>query len=331
MPMHLPKRLPVVLARHAEGGRLREAFDRVNAMRDTRTYDRTTLPRWLSGESTPSDEKFIRALADELGDPDVVSAWVDDRCGTNRDVRDLLTRFRGLSAGDKRDVRALVNESFRDNSATRTSFTMRIQLHGDLTEHCHRLDLSLGWVGRLPSNASVVIASDEENLEEAYTLDECIFRELVPVGSDTLASAMAALQGRKPALRYKAADSHTFERARIQDSHEGGQIYQFDNKEVPVAEIRLTACLPYPADLTMYPVMLGAYAVAGSAEITMVTDPACSGRPHALRFLGQTRSWELPGVDGSELSVKIGENDSLIEQNSGVVFFWHSAPIGSDG
>jgi hypothetical protein len=267
-----------------------------------------------------------------LGDQEVVPAWVDDRCGTNREVRDLLTRFSGLSADHKRDVRVLINESFRDNSATRTSFTMRIELHGGLTEHCHRLDLSLGWVGRLPAKASVVIASDEENLVEAYTRGECIFRELVPVGSDTLASAMAALRGRKPSLRYKAANSHTFEQARIQDGHEGGQVYQFDNDEVPVAEIRLTACLPYPADLTMYPVMLGAYAVAGRAEITMVTDPNCAEQPHALRFLGQTPSWEHPGgFDGRELTVEIGENDSLIERNSGVVFFWHAAPIGSGG
>jgi hypothetical protein len=142
---------------------------------------------------------------------------------------------------------------------------------------------------------------------------------------------MAALQGRKPGLRYKPGNSHTFEQAKIQGD-EDGQIFQFDNEEVPVAEIRLTASLPYPADLAMYPVMLGAYAVAGRAEITMVTDPKYAGQPHALRFLGQTPSWEHPGgFDGSELSVEIGENDSLIEQNSGVVFFWHSAPIGSHG
>ena len=330
MPKQPPKQLPAVLARHAEGGRLREAFDRVNAMRDTRTYDRTTLPRWLSGESTPSDEKFIRALADELGDQEIVSAAVADRYGTNREVLDLLTRFRRLSAAHKTDVRALINESFRDSTATRTSFTMRVDLHGGLTEHCHRLDLSLGWVGRLPAQASVVIASDEENLVEAYTRGECIFRELVPVGPDKLATAMAALQGRKPALRFKAADSQTFEQAKIQGDDDAGQIYQFDNEEVPVAEIRLTACLPYPADLTMYPVMLGAYAVAGRAEITMVTDPGCAGQPHALCFLGQTPSWEHPGgFDGSQLSVGIGEDDSLIERNSGVVFFWHGAPAGS--
>jgi hypothetical protein len=329
MPMQPPKRLPVVLARHAEGGRLRDAFDRVNAMPDTRTYDRTTLPRWQSGESTPSDDDFIRALADELGDPEIVSASLDDRCGTNREVLDLLTRFRRLSAAHKGDVRALINESFRDHTATRNSFTMRIDLHGGLTEHCHRLDLSLGWVGRLPAQASVVIASDEEDLVEAYTRGECIFRELVPVGSGTLASAMAALQGRTPGLRYKAANSHTFKQAKIHGD-DGGQIFEFDNEEVPVAEIRLTACLPYPADLAMYPVMLGAYAVAGRAEITMVTDPKYAGQPHVLRFLGQTPSWEHPGgFDGSELSVEIGENDSLIEQNSGVVFFWHSAPIDS--
>ena len=328
MEMQPPKRLPDVLRRHAEGGRLKEAFDRVNAMRDTRTYDRTTLPRWLSGESTPSDEKFIGRLADELGDPEIVSAWVDDRCGTNREVRDLLTRFRGLSSNHKRDVQALINESFRDNPATRTAFTMRIELHaGALTPDFHRLDLRLGWVGRLPAKASVEIAPDEEGLVQAYTRGECIFRELVPVGADALATAMGALQGRLPTLRYKPADSHTFEQATIQEGHEGGRIYQFDNEEVPAAEIRLFACLPYPADLSMYPVKLGAYAVAGRAEITMVTDPKCAGRPHALCFLGQTRSWEHPdGFDGRELSVEIGKNDSLIEPDSGVVFFWHSAP-----
>src|SRR6266516_7946338 len=328
----MAKRLPGVLAHHAEGGRLKEAFDRVNEMRDTRTYDRTTLPRWLSGESTPSDEKFVRVLAGELGDQEIVSAWVADRCGTDREVLDLLSRYRRLSAGHKRDVRALINESFRDDSATRTAFTMRIELHSGLTEHCHRLDLLLGWVGRLPAKASVVIASAEEKLVEAYTRGECIFRELVQVGAGPLASAMTALQGRKPGVRYKAADSHKFEQARIQDSDDDGQVYQFDNEEVPVAEIRLTASLPYPADLTMYPVKLGSYAVAGRAEITMVTDPKCAEQPHALCFLGQTPSWEHPGgFDGHELTVEIGENESLIEQNSGVVFFWHSAPIGAGG
>jgi hypothetical protein len=141
---------------------------------------------------------------------------------------------------------------------------------------------------------------------------------------------MAALADRKPTLRYRAANSNTFEPARIQDVHEGGQIYHFDNEEVSVAEIRLTACVPYPADVSMYPVMLGAYAVAGRAEITMVTDPKYSKQPHVLRFLGWTPSWERTGgFDGSELSVIIGENDSLIEQNSGVVFFWRSASADS--
>jgi len=246
---------------------------------------------------------------------------------TDREVHDPQARFRSLSADHKRDVWALINEPFRNNYETRTSFTMRIELHGGLTADCHRLDLNLGWVSRLPANASVVIASDEENLMEAYTRNECIFRELVPVGSDTLADAMTALADGKPTLRYRDANSDTFEPARIRDAREGGRIYHFDNEEVSVAEIRLTACMPYPAELPMYPVMLGAYAVAGRAEITMVTDPRYSSQPHALRFLGWTPSWERPGgIDGNELSVIIGENDSLVEQNSGVVFFWRPAP-----
>ena len=63
----------------------------------------------------------------------------------------MLTRFRGLTDNHKSDVSALINESFRDDSATRTSFRMRIELRGGLTEDCHRLDVNLAWVGRLPA------------------------------------------------------------------------------------------------------------------------------------------------------------------------------------
>jgi hypothetical protein len=145
MEMRPSKRLPEVLRRHAEGGRLKEAFDRVGTAPGMQPHDRTTFDRWLNGRSTPSDGEFIRCLADELDDPEIVSAWNDDRCGTNREVRDLLTRFRGLRDGLKGEaMSALAAESFRVNSATRTSFTMEIQLHGGLREDCHRLDVSLG-------------------------------------------------------------------------------------------------------------------------------------------------------------------------------------------
>ena len=150
---------------------------------------------------------------------------------------------------------------------------------------------------------------------QAWARDQCIFRELVPVGSDALATAMAALRDTPPALLYKPANSDTVREPSIQESHEGGQICQFDNEEVSAAEIRLTASLPYPADLSMYPAMLGAYAVTGRAKIIMVTDPKCAGRPHALRFLGQTPSWEYrSGFAGSRLTVEIGGNGSLIEK-----------------
>lgn len=333
LEMHPPKRrLPDVLRRHTSA-RLRQAFDRVCAMPGIQAHDRTTFDRWQQGKSTPSDGEFIRRLADELGDPEIVEAWNDDRLGTKREVPDLLTRFRSLPDNLKSEVMsALIAESFRVNSATRTSFTMQVELHGGLTEDCHRLDVNLAWEGRLPANASVVIAPDEKDLVQAWARDQCIFRELVPVGSDALATAMAALRDTPPALLYKPANSDTVREPSIQESHEGGQICQFDNEEVPAAEIRLTASLPYPADLSMYPAMLGAYAVTGRAKIIMVTDPKCAGRPHALRFLGQTPSWEYrSGVAGSRLTVEIGGNGSLIERNSGVVFFWHAAPISSDG
>jgi hypothetical protein len=332
MEMHPSKRLPDVLRRYSSA-RLKEAIDSVSAMPGTQHHDRTTFERWLQGKSTPSDGEFIGRLADELGDPEIVEAWNDDKGGTNREVTDLLTRFRSLPDSLKGEVMSvLAAESFRVDSATRASFTMRIELHGGLTEDCHRLDVNLEWEGYLPPNASVVIAPDEKNLVEAYRRDQCIFRELVPVGSDALTAAMAVLQDTPPALLYKLANSNTVEEPSIQESHEGGQIYQFDNEEVSTAEIRLTASLPYPADLPMYPVMLGSYAVAGRAKIIMVTDPTCAGQPHALRFLGQTPSWEYrSGFAESQLTVEIGGNGSHIEQNSGVVFFWHAAPIGSGG
>jgi hypothetical protein len=208
---------------------------------------------------------------------------------------------------------------------------MRIDLHGDLTGDCHRLGVELEWRGRLPAKASVVIAPDEADFVQAWARDQCIFRELVPVRSDELATAMAALQDRRPTLYYKPTGSNKLEEAAIQEVHKDGQIYQFDNDEVSAAEIWLTASLPYPAGLSMYPVKLGAYAVTGRAKITMVTDPAFAGPPHALHFLGPTPSWEHRDGAGNQLTVEIGGDDSLIEKNSGVVFYWHAAPPGPGG
>lgn len=331
MTTRSPKRLPRVLARYTGGGRLKKAFEQVNAMSGVRTYDRTALTRWLSGESTPSDEVFIMRLAEVLGDEDIVSARADDASATDREVRDLVTRFRTLSAVRKREVMSmLAADLFRDDSATRTSFSMRIELHAGLTPDCHQLDLSLGWIGWLPAGATVEVASDEDFLGRAYGREHCIFRELVPVDSDAFATAMTALHGRQPVLRFKPMGGDSFLQAKIRNDNDPDRnTYQFDNEEIPSAEIRLTACFPYPADLSMYPVMLGAYAVAGRAVITMVTDPRC-GRPHALRFLGHNAAWSHPGdYNRSELSVEIGDSDSLVEQNSGVVFFWRSTSVDS--
>src|SRR6266567_1655762 len=127
LEMHPPKRrLPDVLRRHTSAG-LRQAFDRVCARPGIQAHDRTTFDRWQQGKSTPSDGEFIRRLADELDDPEIVQAWNDDRLGTKREVPDLLTRFRSLPDNLKSEVMsALIAESFRVNSATRTSFTMQV-------------------------------------------------------------------------------------------------------------------------------------------------------------------------------------------------------------
>jgi hypothetical protein len=329
-----PRRLPAVLARHLEGGRLREAFERVNKMQGVRRYDRTALTRWLSGESTPSDAAFMEKLAAALGDPEIVSARAEDIGLNDRELRDLVTRFRTLSAERKRQVLPeLISELVRDDFAVRNEFTMRIELHADLTPDCHRLDLSLGWVGRLPGAATVEVVSDEDLLAGAYARDSCIFRELVPIDPGTFAQATAALQAPGPILRYKPVNSPSFVEAKISSEHTPAVgIYQFDNDDIPTADIRLRACLPYPADLPMYPVMLGAYAVAGRSVITMVTDSRRCGRPHALRFLGHAAAWTQPGdFDRSELSVEIGESGSLVEPNAGVIFFWRPARVGPGG
>jgi hypothetical protein len=327
-----PKRLPIALARHLEGGHLKEAFDRVNAMRDVRNYDRTALSRWLSGDSTPSDERFLARLAEELDDPEIVLARAVDADLGDREVRDLITRFRTLSTDRKQKVLpVLVSELIRDQFSVRNDFMMRIELHADLTSDCHRLDLSLSWFGSLPAHATVEVAADEELLAGAYAQERCIFRELVPINPETMTRAIATLQVASPVLRYKPVAARSFLEAKIQmgDSPASG-IYEFDNEAAPSAEIRLSACLPYPADLPMYPVMLGAYALSGRSVITMVTDPRSCGRPHALRFLGNAAAWTQPGdFRRSELAVEIGESESILEPNAGVIFFWRPAQVES--
>lgn len=326
------KRLPGVLQRHTEAGALKRAFDRVNKMPNVHTYERTALSRWLSGESTPAHEDFIERLAEVLGDPEIVEARDADAAATDRGVRDLMTRYHSLSIERRRAlVATLAAELSRDSAATRASFKMRIVLHAGLTDDCHRLDVSLGWVGRLPAQATVEVASDEEHLKLAYDREQCIFRELVPMDAEPFAAATAALHDRQPELLFRPAGGNKSIKANVRKSDEPvGVTYQFDNEEVNSAEIRLNACLPYPADLSMYPVMLGAYTLEGRAEITMVTDSRCSGPPSALHFLGNSTAWSHPGGwDGSELSVQIGDIDSVVEQNCGVVFYWHSTSVDS--
>lgn len=316
------KRLAAVLARHIESGRLRAAFERVNRMPDVRRYDRTALARWVAGDSVPSDETFIAKLSEELDDPEILKARREDMRASDREVRDMITRFRGLSADRKREVLPrLVQELFRDDYSVRSNFSMRIELEADLTSECHRLDVTVEWTGHLPAQASVEVVADEETLDLAYRRPGCIFRELVPIDANSFAKATEALPEPCPELSYRTADAG---QTRLKaETGTGPGIYQFNNRDAPRAQIRLTASLPYPADLPMYPVMMGAYPVSGRAMITMVTDSQRCGRPHALRFLGQATAWDHPrNFHRSELSVEIGDDDSLLEPNAGVIFFW---------
>lgn len=319
------KRLPGALERHRAGGQLKDAFDSVNCRRDTRDYDRTALTGWLSGR-TPSNRNFIVKLAEELGDPEVLAAFEHDLGVDDRELNDLVTRFRSLATERKRAVLPeLITELFADDVNNRTKFWMRVQLHPGLTEVCHRLDVSMGWVGHLPPRATVDVAAEEDLLHHAYTQERCIFRELVPLDGESFEKATQALGSRIPVLRFKPAADPAFAKADLAASPEGSEAtYEFDNDEVASAEIRLDLCLPYPADLPMYAVMLGAYSVAGRAEITMVTDGDTCGRPHVLQFLGHTPAWAHPAGFRSELRLEIGDEKSLVEPNSGVIFFWRS-------
>jgi hypothetical protein len=325
-PHQTPKRLPAALERHRAGGRLRDAFDKVNMLGDgTRTYERTALTRWLSGESTPQDRDFIAKLAQELGDPEIVVAHNTDLAAGEREINDLMTRFRNLGADRKALVlRQLIAGLFRSDSSSRLAFNMRVEVNPELTAGCHRLDVAMSWVGRLPPRASVEVAADEEVLKHAYEKEGSVFRELVPLGREEFGEAMEQLRASPPTLRYKASDSATFataERDDVEASPEG--FYSFANPEVRCAEVRLDVCLPYPADLPMYPVILGAYAVAGRAMITIATDGRVCGRPHVLQFLGHTPTWvHRSDFHRSELSVEIGDDASIVEPNSGVVFYW---------
>jgi hypothetical protein len=236
-----------------------------------------------------------------------------------------VTRFRNLAAHRRPAVlRQLISDVFRTDAASRRDFNMRVEVNSGLTRDCHRLDVSVKWIGRLPADASVELAADEELLKDAYDRDSCVFRELVPLGPSQFETAMGELRSSAPTLRYKSSGEAEFTTAPLKDADPDRSGFSaFDTPEVRLAELRLNVCLPYPADLPMYPVMLGAYAVAGRATITIATDGRTCGTPHALQFLGQTPTWlHHSEFHRSELSVEIGDDASVVEPNSGVVFYW---------
>ena len=79
-----------------------------------------------------------------------------------------------------------------------------------------------------------MIAPDEKNLVQAWARDQCIFRELVPVGSDKLASAMAALRGRKPALQLQGQRTATRSAGqRIQETMRTARSINLTTKRFP--------------------------------------------------------------------------------------------------
>jgi hypothetical protein len=78
-----------------------------------------------------------------------------------------------------------------------------------------------------------------------------------------------------PILRYRSVSTQSFVEAKIQTRDESTPgVCRFDDEEVQSAEIRLSACLPYPARYT---------ANLLPTEATVSGRPQRHGRPQPLR------------------------------------------------
>lgn len=311
------------LRKHERDGRLKPAVAAVAATKEAYELSfpsRTTISRWLEG-TRPSRREWVELLARELSDPDLLVAYDEDDSTEASDEKHLITRFHGLTEDRRRAVLDhLVADVHRSSASLRENLSMRIELHTQEVAGCYRLEVALEWTGRLPKTAVVRVAPDGDDLKEAFAEEECVFRELIAMPTEDFVAAYAAIPDALPVLRWSSPNRPNLDWLVAEPAGEHPGEFRFNNPAIDAALIELRVCFPYPADLPMYSVKFGGYAVTGRTKLEMLITGPLSCSPNVISYLGGATAFDQPSP--FRRRDKVVEAEGVLSPNAGAVFFW---------
>lgn len=306
--------------------RLRQAFDACRKA-GAGNYDRTTLNRWLDG-SIPTQGEFIRRMGEELEDPALFAAWErikHSRPRTAASPEAVIRQFAALSYDDRQEaypeIRKLFLERFTEQRS-RASHRIELRDGPNPESDFHELRLVWEWDGRLPANARAIYAIDNLGLGDAYDDPKCVFREVLPIETETFATLLETWP--EQILNYNPLGTANQQMYRHVGVPNGCGVFQFDNEEVDHARVRWSLTYPYPKGHTVYFIRFGNYRYGGGAEISLALTTAKAHSPRVFTYLPAGRQREYAGEFGrsNELQVTLGAGGTILSDGDGAVLFW---------
>lgn len=311
---------------------VRTTFQQAN-MRCGRRVDYTNLPKYRNGQH-PSEalvKEWIPLLAQVCGVDEGVlwRAWRTDAASRQSAQRrsTVLSAFQQLAVADQRqllDKLHRLSEGFDGDLPARKDFRLAIEMAPTKLLGWNRLNVRSQWTGVMPRGASVTATASYEELEGAYSDPSCIYRELIPGGESELADVYDRLELPLPVLRCLSDGTDVRMEAKPVGDRPGK--YVFPNEPIENARFHLFAAFPYPTDVACYPVFLNRYTIQGRAYITVNLNRIdCRWMEAFLYGFHSNAKSHIDDPGDFERLVTIGDEESVLPQGVGAVFFWLAA------
>lgn len=307
--------------------RLRAAFD---AVQDTngRSYNRTTLNRWLQG-SIPTRGEFIQSLASKLDAPAIYEAWQEARDSRAPSSAQAAVRaFGRLERRSREQAFHQIRDVYLSSLPVRSRMIYRVDVH-DPPERCHPgepndhllVTVSASWSGEIPADATAVFTADRGELDQAFESQQCVFREGLRFDPDRL----HPLLERHAELVLAVNPPGTTGRGAIYvgEAVQPG-VYCFNNPLFAEAKIRVSLTYPFPRGQSVFFLRFGPYRLQDTAEITLTLNSESSSDPRAFAYLPPGRQDEL-SVDllrSNEMFVSLGHAGTVLSEGDGAVLYW---------
>jgi hypothetical protein len=310
-----------------EGPRLRAAFEACRAS-GSHNYDRTTLNRWLTG-SVPTNGEAIRCLSEQLDDPAVIDTWHEQRNQQppkgQPTVDTVVRRFGLLNEKDQEKAFQRIRQTYLGRfTSVRREFLNRVEVldpFGDDEDH-FILSVTVGWKGRILTDSTAILATDQTSLGNAYAETSCIFREKIELGESTISHLLQSCD--PPSLSVIPLASSNPQPEMFIGQWDG-LTARFGNDVTDDAEIQVNVQFPVSRSTLLYPVNFGQYRVEGGASLTLVLTSKALKDPHALPFLppGKERDVAMVHPRPNTLEVRLGTHpDTVLSQGDGAVLGW---------